>query len=71
MSSKSVDKFLHLFREMMGAAAMGAPTNNVGSGNIAGTAEAGDDPPVKKKKRKPTVIGRYGTRRTWRKNGSN
>jgi|TARA_B100000900_G_scaffold365519_1_gene340825 hypothetical protein len=71
MSSKSVDKFLHLFREMMGAGSAGAPTNNVGSGNIAGTAEAGDDPPVKKKKRKPTVIGRYGTRRTWRNNGSN
>jgi len=70
MSSKSVDKFLHLFREMMGAGAAGAPTNNVGSGNIAGTAEAGDDPPVrKKKKRKPTPVGRYGTRRTWRQNG--
>ena len=55
----------------MGAGSAGAPTNNVGSGNIAGTAEAGDDPPVKKKKRKPTVIGRYGTRRTWRNNGSN
>tara|TARA_B100002019_G_scaffold274936_1_gene272351 strand:- start:103 stop:327 length:225 start_codon:yes stop_codon:yes gene_type:complete len=67
MNSKSVDKFLHLFREMMSAGA-GAPTNNVGSGNIAGTAEAGDDPPVypKKKKRKPTPVGRYGTRRTWR-----
>ena len=49
MSSKSVDKFLHLFREMMGAGS-GAPTSNVGSGNIAGTAEAGDDPPVRKKK---------------------
>ena len=70
MSSKSVDKFLHLFREMMGAGATGAPTNNVGSGNIAGTAEAGDDPPVRvKKKRKPTPVGRYGTRRTWRQNG--
>ena len=70
MSSKSVDKFLHLFREMMGAGAAGAPTNNVGSGNIAGTAEAGDDPPViVKKKRKPTPVGRYGTRRTWRQNG--
>ena len=44
----------------------GAPTNNVGSGHIAGTKEAGDSPPVWKKKRKPTPIGRYGTRRTWR-----
>tara|TARA_B100000927_G_scaffold276528_1_gene257390 strand:+ start:1601 stop:1822 length:222 start_codon:yes stop_codon:yes gene_type:complete len=70
MNSKSVDKFLYLFREMMGAGAMGgAPTNNVGSGNIAGTAEAGDDPPVRKKKRRPTPVGRYGTRRTWRQNG--
>ena len=70
MSSKSVDKFLFLFREMMGAGAMGAPTNNVGDGKIAGTAEVGDDPPVRlKKKRKPTPVGRYGTRRTWRQNG--
>ena len=28
-----------------------APTNNVGDGKIAGTAEAGDDPPVRKKKK--------------------
>ena len=53
----------------MGAGAVGAPTNNVGSGNIAGTAEAGDDPPVRKKKRRPTPVGRYGTRGTWRQNG--
>ena len=29
-----------------------APTVNVGSGNIAGTIEAGDSPPVNKKKKK-------------------
>ena len=46
------------------------PTMNLGAGKIAGTAEAGDDPPVRlKKKRKPTPVGRYGTRRTWRQNG--
>ena len=27
-----------------------APINNVGGGQIAGTKEAGDDPPVRKKK---------------------
>ena len=27
------------------------PTNNVSQGNIAGTKEAGDDPPVKKKRK--------------------
>ena len=48
------------------AAGAGAPTTNVGSGNIAGTVEAGDSPPVKKK-RKPTPIGRYRTRVTWMK----
>jgi hypothetical protein len=69
MSSKSVEKFLHLFREMMGAGAVGAPTNNVGDGKIAGIAP-GEDPPIHlKRKRKPTPIGRYGTRRTWRQNG--
>ena len=31
---------------------MTAPTNSVGSGKIAGTVEAGDDPPVRKKKKK-------------------
>ena len=30
--------------------AVATPTNNVGSGNIAGTSEAGDDPPVRKRK---------------------
>ena len=45
--------------------AMGAPTNNVGSGNIAGTVEAGDDPPVRKKK-KHIYLGR-GSRRNWMK----
>ena len=39
----------HKLDEMMGAGADGAPTNNVGDGKIAGTVEAGDDPPVRKK----------------------
>ena len=39
------------------------PTNNVGSGNIAGTVEAGDDPPVRKKKKK--YIYMKGVRKTW------
>jgi len=36
--------------------AMAAPTNNVGSGNIAGTVEAGDDPPVRKKKKRESRV---------------
>ena len=38
------------------------------AGAIAGTAPAGDDPPVFKKKRKPTPVGRYGSRRMWLQN---
>ena len=37
---------------------MGAPTNNVGDGKIAGTAEAGDDPPVRLKEEKKTNSSR-------------
>ena len=40
-----------------------APINNVGSGQIAGTKEAGDDPPVRKKKKK-IYLGK-GSRRYW------
>ena len=68
MENSKLDKIINIIREeMMGAAGAGAPTNNIGSGAIAGSVEAGDDPPVfPKKKRKPTPVGRYGTRRTWR-----
>ena len=43
--------------------AMAAPTNSVGGGQIAGTVEAGDNPPVKKKKR--YIYGGTGSRRFW------
>tara|TARA_S200000501_G_C20352646_1_gene538299 strand:- start:121 stop:357 length:237 start_codon:yes stop_codon:yes gene_type:complete len=33
-----------------------APVNSIGGGHIAGTVQAGDDPPVRKKK--PTVLAR-------------
>ena len=46
------------------------PTNNVGDGKIAGTVEAGDDPPVKKKKKKKGkkktyAYGGRGSRKMW------
>tara|TARA_X000000368_G_C22886444_1_gene647628 strand:- start:36 stop:242 length:207 start_codon:yes stop_codon:yes gene_type:complete len=57
-----INKIISIIREQ----AIAAPTNNVGDGRIAGTPDAGDDPPVKKnKKRKPTPVGRYGSRRAW------
>ena len=42
------------------------PTNSIGGGQIAGTVEAGDDPPVKKKKR--YIYGGRGSRRMWMQN---
>tara|TARA_R100001224_G_C3943309_1_gene123111 strand:+ start:395 stop:631 length:237 start_codon:yes stop_codon:yes gene_type:complete len=46
--------------------ASAAPTNNVGSGNIAGTVEAGDDPPVRRKKK---YIYQKGVRKLWKLDG--
>ena len=45
---------------------MAAPTNNVGGGQIAGTVEAGDEPPAKKKKR--YIYGGTGSRKMWMNN---
>ena len=44
--------FYDFYEEMM--------ANNISSGNIAGSAPAGDDPPVNKKKKKgqPTIMAR-------------
>ena len=42
-----------------------AIVNSVGGGQIAGTVEAGDDPPVKKKKR--YIYGGRGSRKMWMK----
>ena len=63
MKSNPLDKIIQIIRE-------DAPTNNVGSGNIAGTKEAGDDPPVRLKKRKKYIYMK-GVRKTWtpEKNG--
>ena len=47
----NIDKIISIVKTLREEAAMVAPTNNVGDGKIAGTREAGDDPPVKKKKR--------------------
>jgi len=43
------------------------PTNNVGGGQIAGTVEAGDDPPVKKKRNAWNKGKKYmkGSRKQW------
>ena len=57
--NKLIDKYIQTRKEEV----MAAPTNNVGGGNIAGTVEAGDNPPVKKKKR--YIYGGRGSRKNW------
>ena len=44
-----------------------APTNSMGGGAIAGSVEAGDNPPVKKKK-KTYAYGGRGSRKMWMNN---
>ena len=58
-----IDKIINIVRNLR-EEAMVAPTNNVGSGKIAGTKEAGDNPPVRKKKKR-YIYGGRGSRRTW------
>ena len=64
MTSNPLNKVIGILRNIK----EDAPTNSLGGGQISGTVEAGDDPPVnkKKKKRKPTPLGRYRTRVNWR-----
>ena len=42
-----------------------APVNSVGGGHIAGTREAGDDPPVSKKAQKKYIKLGKGSRKWW------
>ena len=54
--------FYDFYEEMM--------ANNVSGGQIAGTVEAGDEPPVnkKKKKKKTYAYGGTGSRKMWMNN---
>ena len=58
-----IDKIISIVKSLREEAVMAAHTNNVGGGKIAGTREAGDDPPVRKKKR--YIYSGRGSRRMW------
>ena len=58
-----IDKIINIVRNLR-EEAMVATTNNVGDGKIAGTKEAGDNPPVRKKKKR-YIYGGRGSRRMW------
>ena len=58
-----IDKIINIVRNLR-EEAMVAPTNNVGGGKIECTKEAGDNPPVRKKKKR-YIYGGRGSRRMW------
>ena len=59
MKNAAIDKVLEIVRTHL----YEQPTNNVSGGKIAGTVEAGDDPPVRKKKK---YIYQKGVRKLWK-----
>lgn len=59
MKNQNLDRIINLIRKKLDE----QPTNNVGGGQIAGTVEAGDDPPVKKRKK---YIYIKGVRKIWK-----
>ena len=61
MDDKKFNRILNILKRELSEEGV-PPTNNVGGGQIAGTVEAGDDPPVRKKKR---YIYQKGLRKTW------
>ena len=63
MKNKILDKIVNIIREQM--IVEDVPTNNVGGSQIAGTVEAGDDPPVRK--RRKYMSGGRGSRKLWMK----
>ena len=65
MEDRILDKIISIVRSNLNEeGAMALPTNNVGSGNIAGTPEADPgNPPVRRKKK---YIYQKGTRKLWK-----
>jgi hypothetical protein len=61
MESK-IDRIINIVRSLKEEGEGGAPTNSLVSGKIAGTVEAGDNPPVRKKK---NYIYGTGFRKNW------
>jgi hypothetical protein len=56
---KKIDKIINMIRSLN----EDVPVNNVSGGQIAGTSEAGDNPPVKRKKK--YIYSGHGSRKTW------
>lgn len=59
MEKSKIDRIIEKVRSYL----YEEPVNSVGGGYIAGTAEAGDDPPVRRKKK---YIYQKGLRKIWK-----
>jgi len=59
MEPKGLENIIRLIRKNL----YEQPTNSVAGGQIAGTVEAGDDPPVRRRRRK--YIYQKGLRKIW------
>ena len=62
MDDKKFNRILNILKRELSEEGV-PPTNNVGQGKIAGTSEAGDDPPVRKPRKR--YIYQKGLRKTW------
>ena len=70
MKKKNLERILNFIREEMRTTGSNVNTAGFSSKAPAKGPTAGFDPLLgKKKKRKPTPVGRYGTRRTWMQKG--
>ena len=61
MESK-IDRIINIIRSLNEEGEGGGPTNSLAGGKIAGTVEAGDNPPVKQKNK---YIYGTGFRKNW------
>jgi|TARA_B100001059_G_scaffold90050_1_gene88647 hypothetical protein len=61
MDDQKLNRIIEIIRDLNEEGMV--PTNNVGQGKIAGTVEAGDDPPVRKPRKR--YIYQKGLRKTW------
>ena len=61
MTNQRIDKIINFIRKNLQE---DIPTNNISSGKISGTVESGDDPPIKKKKKR-YIYGGTGSRKLW------
>jgi hypothetical protein len=60
MNEKILQNSINIIRKLIEE----SPTSNIGSGQIAGTSQSGDDPPIRTKKQK-YVYGGKGSRKLW------